>query len=239
MYLIRHKERLVTQKWARKRLWKEKDGVLTHKLCPACKEWRDVNEYPLHKLSMGWRVDGRCLYCRAEYYREYGTERRRRANIKPRVYMEERFTVRDGLRGLVCPKCREWKPVVDYVTKYLETGRETVQNSVCRPCKSAQSARRFLLRRVWETFGENSPQYRLAENEKRNNHLKALCKVWGILSDSGIRFKGKRQVRGILPGMSVGEVTFEEAWREALARVEEAEARRRPTQVKVHEMRAL
>lgn len=239
MYLIHHKKRTITQKGARKRLWKEKDGVLTHKQCPICKEWRDVNEYPLRKQPHGWRLDGRCYYCRAEYFREYGTKRRRRANIKPRVYIEERFTVRDGLRGLVCPKCRKFKPMVDYVAKYLETGRETVQKSTCRPCRSAESARRFLLRRVWETFGQNSPQYRFAENEKRNNHLKALCKVWGVLSDSGICFKGKRQVCGILPGMSIGEVTFEEAWREALTRIEEAEARRRPTQVKVHEVRTV
>ena len=233
MYLINHKDGLIHKKQAQLDHWKVKGSYLTQRLCTTCNEWRDVNEYPTKKMHGVRVMVTQCKHCHRDYVREYGTLRRRRAGIPPFIYLEDRLIYKDDIRGLICTHCHEWKPLIDYGPKIIESRygvAKITSKRICNVCRTHQTDRRRLLRRLREVFGENSREYRFAENEKRHHHFKALCKMWGLLSDSGIRFKGKWPVSGVLPGMPVGEVSFEEAWEETAARLAEDEARRRSAQ---------
>lgn len=184
--------------------WKMSGGVLTERLCVRHRKFLPVEQFSRNRTTLK-------PYCKECAKKEWMVQYAKR-NVPPLQYVE--YHIIKGTSGdeLICKNCGEQKNISKFRTATTPATR------VCIACQNAKREANRVRRRIRKAFGEDSPEYLLAKNEKRDYYLKALCKMLGIPTRGRVLPPSNWKIRRILPALLTDTERRESALEERVQR---------------------
>jgi len=178
-----------------------KGRIITKKWCPTCREFVESGWF--YKINN--RLSNECKACQNDRACIRLRKKRRSKGGSAMKYLDTLITRdKDGLEVIPCRLCG-----LKINVNQLRERRS--HDRLCGDCERKRQWGGALVRRVRKTFGEKSGEYLLAKNEKRHYHLKALCRLLGVVSHNGVRTKKKNiKVFRVLPKLSYPKISSKE-----------------------------